>query len=494
MVAETPTEEEEVSASTFLAAVKNRLTEWGKEDQYHEFVIALSSDVDVKTVARILRGHDDLLWVFRRKFAPKADLFAIKAEVADEAGDKSGGGQPRPPPLPPTLRGPAVTKIVKEEVSSLTPLTPSGSGQPVRVSSECGPRPPSFPPARGVKRELVKTEARMDVAPRPPKYAPNVKRPTVTIGDESDEEEDLQDEASILVAVRKGREECVAELAKLIFRRERSAHDGARQRLAMVRYATQRSAVPRFPRELFILRGAPGTGKTEYAMQHLLDYVQFGPEDEIAAKLTHVCAADDFFEKFTGDEASSYKFEIGKVESYHRKNEMRVRLAMEAGIHPLYVDCTNLRLWEMQPYMELAERLGYVPSVIEPQEICDKFDDLNFLVEANDTAERRKRGKVAPRGLVAACLKVFEPLQEEPSTEVSFDTDPLARVREAERLDVPRVLEALPVAPPAPVGGVVRGKGAQGKGVPSGVKGGKQGPRPHTQRSAYTLAYPTSRW
>lgn len=494
MVAEAPTEEEEVSASTFLAAVKCRLTEWGKEEQYHEVLAALSYDVDVKTVVRILRGHDDLLWVFRRKFAPKADLRAIKAEVADEAGPQSrGGGGPQPPSGPPSSKG---SRLVKEELSSSTPFTPSASGQPVRSSADdsSGPRPPKFPPTRGVKRELVKTEGGLSAAPRPPKFAPGAKRVPVTIGDDSDEEDELQDEATILAAVKKGRTECVAELAKLIFRRERSAHGAARLRLAMVRYATQRSAIPRFPRELFILRGAPGVGKTEYAMQHLRDNTELDNEDdEIAARLTHVCSADDFFERFTSVDGSTYKFEIGKVESYHRKNEMRVRLAMEAGIHPLYVDCTNLRLWEMRPYVELAENLGYVPQIVEPQEISDKFDDVDFLVEANDTADRRQRGKVVPRGLVAACLKAFEPLQDvEEAVEDMEDVDLLAKVREAERSNAARLLQALPepkpVKPQPPTRAPTRAPGlgaagAHGAGPSKG--GGKGGKQMH-----YQGAYP----
>jgi len=473
-----PTEEEEVSAATFLANVKTRLTDWGKEEQYHHFVAALSCDVDVKTVARILRGHDDLLWVFRKKFAPKADLVAIKGAVADEEEGGAVRGGPRPPTLPPTSRGPGG---VKQELLASTPVTPrgGGAGGTIRPSSDGAPRPPSFPPGpKGVKREfggVAKTEVKTEfVAPRPPKFAPGFKRPAVTIGDESDEEDDeAQDEASVLAAIKKGRQECVAELGKLVFRRERAAHDAARHRLAMVRYATQRAALPRFPREVYILRGAPGIGKTEYAMQHLLDHADYSPEDELAVRLTHVCSADDFFETFTSDEASSYSFKPGKVEPHHRRNEMRVRLAMEAGIHPLYVDCSNMHLWELRPYVELAERLGYVPTVVEPQEISDKSDDLEFLVEANTTADRSLKGKVVSRGLLAAFLKAFEPLNGEPSAEVDDfdDADPLACVREAERGEASRILEPVPTAPPVPRG-MVRSKG-KGHG-----KGGKQRPPP----------------
>jgi len=418
------TEQEEVSASTFLSAVKMRLTEWGKVDQYHEFILALSGQVDAKAAVRILRGHDDLLRVFKRKFAPQADLNAIKSELQEEDGDV-----PHPPSHPPHVGR------VKQELGS-------GTRKPAlaRVKAELGadgPRPPQKG-THGVKEELgrmVKGELKPEDMPRPPRYDPNAPRKTVTIGDESDD--DFGDEASIAAAVKKGKEECIAQLAKTLFRRERSSHEGARPRLATVRYATKVTSRPRFPRELFILRGLPGTGKTEYALQQLRDYVEVEPEEELAAKLTHVCAADDFFEQFKGDDAI-YKFEAGKLESFHCRNEMRVRLAMEAGVHPLYVDCANLRLWEMRPYVVLAERLGYVVTIIQPQDICEKWDDAVFLASANDTADRRKSGRAVQKASLVSMLKAFEPLDLD---------DPLKTIKEARRTEAPRLVEAAAILP-----------------------------------------------
>jgi len=425
-----PTEQEEVSASTFLAAVKTRLTEWGKVDQYHEFILALSGTVDAKAAVRILRGHDDLLRVFKRKFAPKADLNAIKSQLREEDGDL-----PHPPSHPPNIGR------VKQELSSATHKPPGGNHSALaRVKAELGadgPRPPQGGP-RGIKEELgrmVKGEIKPEDMPRPPRYNPNAPRKTVTIGDDSDD--DLGDEASIAAAVKKGKDECIAQLAKTLFRRERSTHDGARPRLATVRYATKVTSRPRFPRELFILRGLPGTGKTEYAVQQLRDYVEVDPEEDLAAKLTHVCAADDFFEQFKGDDAV-YKFEASKLESFHCRNEMRVRLAMEAGVHPLYVDCANVRLWEMRPYVLLAERLGYVVTIIQPHDICEKWDDVAFLASANDTSDRRKSGKAVQKASLVSMLKAFEPLDMD---------DPLKTIKEARRTEAPRLVEAAALPP-----------------------------------------------
>merc|ERR1712232_268624 len=126
---------------------------------------------------------------------------------------------------------------------------------------------------KGVKTELVGSSI-----PHPPSYKPGSNR-VVSVGDDSDEE-DVMDDVSIALAVKKGKDECIAQLAKCLFRKERASREGVRQRFDMVRYATRRAAKPRFPREMFVLRGPPGIGKTDYAMQRLSDYVDIDAGEE----------------------------------------------------------------------------------------------------------------------------------------------------------------------------------------------------------------------
>jgi len=286
-----------------------------------------------------------------------------------------------------------------------------------------------------VKRETIKAEVKAeykaDAVPRPPKHDPQMKR-TVTIGDDSEEEDVVQDEASIMAAVRKGRDECISELAKTVFRKERASHQGARPRLAMVRYATKRASRPRFPRQIFILRGAPGVGKTDYAIRQLAEFTDVEADDELAVRLTHVCSVADYFEEFKGDDAA-YRFELHRLEAAHKHNELRARFAMEAGIHPLFVDCTNLRLWEMRPYVQLAERLGYVSSVIEPHEICERWDDIEYLAAANGTIARQASGRTVQIELLGAMLREFEPLPK--------SSDALEAIRQAQRPAGKRVVD-----------------------------------------------------
>merc|ERR1719172_101990 len=100
---------------------------------------------------------------------------------------------------------------------------------------------------------------------------PGLRGRTVTVGDDSDAEEAT--DVTVLSAVRKGKAACIAELAKVVFAKERGSGQAARERVTLVRYATRRAAQPRFPRELIFLRGPPGTGKSDYAMQRLMDQV-----------------------------------------------------------------------------------------------------------------------------------------------------------------------------------------------------------------------------
>lgn len=429
-----PTEQEEMSAATFLAAVKARLMDWGKVELYHEFVVALSGSVDAKAAVRILRGHDDLLKVFRNKFAPRSDLLAIKAELDEE----SDPDRPQAPSEPPPGHGPPSRSFaprlgaVKQELGQ----------KALQVKQELG--------RRAVKKELgskVKSEVKTEDMPRPPSYDPNAPRPVVTVGDD-DSDEDVMDDATISAAVKKGRDECISQLAKTVFRKERESREGVRQRFDMVRYATRRAAKPRFPRELFILRGPPGIGKTDYATQQLNDHVDVDPSEALAARLTHVCATDDFYEMFKGD-CPEYIFDPQKLGTQQLRNQARVRLAMEAGIHPLFVDEPNMRLWEMRPYLALAERLGYVTTVVEPLEICERWDDLEFLVAANGTLERREAGKVVSREVLSALVDDFESLPT--------SGDPLENIRTARQGGAQTVLGV------AAHGGQTKARGMSGK-------------------------------
>merc|ERR1711862_320163 len=114
---------------------------------------------------------------------------------------------------------------------------------------------------------------------------------------------------------------------------------------------------------------------------------------------------------------------------------------MEAGIHPVYVDCPNLKAWEMKPYVELAERLGYIIKIVDPMQISASFANIDWLVKANDTVGRREMGKAVNRGTLKPMLDAFDFLPD--------DQDPIEVIRSCSRGNDVRTVEAVPSPPEA---------------------------------------------
>lgn len=111
--------------------------------------------------------------------------------------------------------------------------------------------------------------------------------------------------------------------------------------------------------QLIIMRGLPGSGKSYAAKSH------YGI----------VCSTDDFF-MFEG----VYRFNRQAIPEAHKWNQERVKSLMQSGTSPIIVDNTNIRLWEMKPYILLARENGYSVSFGYPE-----------TPWANDPAECFKR-------------------------------------------------------------------------------------------------------
>lgn len=91
-------------------------------------------------------------------------------------------------------------------------------------------------------------------------------------------------------------------------------------------------------RELIILRGLPGSGKSHRAR-------------EIGGT---VCSADDFFM-----EGGVYKFDPSKLGEAHAQCQAKAIQAMAGQKSPVVIDNTNSRRWEFSVYSELASAFGY---------------------------------------------------------------------------------------------------------------------------------------
>jgi predicted kinase len=100
-------------------------------------------------------------------------------------------------------------------------------------------------------------------------------------------------------------------------------------------------------KELYLIRGIPGSGKSTFAHHVWEDYA--------------ICEADKFFY----DKDGNYNFDASKLREAHEWCRQEVKKRMEENlITPQYypeivVSNTFTQEWEMEPYFKLAEQYGY---------------------------------------------------------------------------------------------------------------------------------------
>lgn len=91
-------------------------------------------------------------------------------------------------------------------------------------------------------------------------------------------------------------------------------------------------------RELYIIRGLPGSGKTTFA-----------------SRLTgNVCEADQFFMQ-----DGEYKYDVTKIGEAHEFCRKKVEALMKEQRMRIAVSNTFVRRWTMEPYYDLAVGYGY---------------------------------------------------------------------------------------------------------------------------------------
>jgi ABC-type molybdenum transport system ATPase subunit/photorepair protein PhrA len=101
-------------------------------------------------------------------------------------------------------------------------------------------------------------------------------------------------------------------------------------------------------KELILLRGLPGAGKTTFANVVCSEYVR--------------CEADDYF---IDEETGEYKFNQRDLPKAHNWCQWRVESYMQDNhmndqfYERIVVSNTFTSEWEMKPYYELALKYGY---------------------------------------------------------------------------------------------------------------------------------------
>lgn len=115
-------------------------------------------------------------------------------------------------------------------------------------------------------------------------------------------------------------------------------------------------------KQVFILRGLPGSGKSYYA-QNLADELSGADESHYC-----ICSTDDYFINEQGE----YHFDKSKLSQYHNLNLARFINALAQGIELVIVDNTNIKKWEFIAYAQAAVALGYQVKEVIVGEVKDK--------------------------------------------------------------------------------------------------------------------------
>lgn len=89
---------------------------------------------------------------------------------------------------------------------------------------------------------------------------------------------------------------------------------------------------------VYIMRGIPGSGKTELA-------------NKIAKDIGFICSTDYFFIEDDG----SYNFERNKLPLYHRLNLLFFRIALINKVPIVICDNTNIKKADYEKYIKAAE-------------------------------------------------------------------------------------------------------------------------------------------
>ena len=93
-------------------------------------------------------------------------------------------------------------------------------------------------------------------------------------------------------------------------------------------------------KRMVIMRGLPGSGKSTAARK--------------AARGAPIFSTDDFFMR-----GGEYEFDASKIVKAHQWNQKRVEKAVAKGTPTVVVDNTNVQLWEMRAYVQMAQEHGY---------------------------------------------------------------------------------------------------------------------------------------
>lgn len=107
---------------------------------------------------------------------------------------------------------------------------------------------------------------------------------------------------------------------------------------------------------LFVMRGAPGSGKSTVAWAIKSLY-----ESKCCSVV--YCSADNYFIQDDGQ----YMHDVSKLSEAHAWCREKTEKACEAGINVVIVDNTNIKRWEVRNYTKIARQFSYSVIIVEAQ-------------------------------------------------------------------------------------------------------------------------------
>lgn len=142
-------------------------------------------------------------------------------------------------------------------------------------------------------------------------------------------------------------------------------------------------------RVMVMMRGAPGSGKSTLARRLLDETMNRDYEN-------HIFSTDDFFYDKMQDK---YIYNRDMLETAHNANQSKVTQRAVTGWSPIIVDNTNMKCWEMVPYIRDGVQNGYLIWIMEP--------NTQWAKAPGKLAMKNKHG--VPKNRIEMMLNNFEP-------------------------------------------------------------------------------------
>lgn len=131
-------------------------------------------------------------------------------------------------------------------------------------------------------------------------------------------------------------------------------------------------------KEMIIVRGVPGSGKTTFAKS-------LKPDAHIEADM------------YMTDSKGQFRYAPSKLSQAHSWCIGRVNYEMSRNTPTIVVSNTFIRLWEIDPYIELGRDHGYSVSIVE---MTGSFKNIHGVPDEK-VEEMRKRFESYPGAMRA---------------------------------------------------------------------------------------------